>query len=328
VPIGALNLSFPEGGRFPFRWGDFVMVLAASTVVALAARHSSRALRFGTGIYVLGAIAVFFVPNPLGGNLIRLATFLAGPLLAGLLWPQHRRILLCSAIPLLIWQWYPAIDDIVAAGRDPSAKAVYFQPLLDYLGDNPLARIEIPFTKRHWEAAYVAPHVPLARGWERQLDIGNNPLFYQPGLTADDYRQWLANNAISYVALADVPLDYSGKAEAALLRDGMTGLEPVFQSAHWQVWKVTDTKPLVEGPARLAQLEPNSFLLDVEQPGQITVRIRYSANWDVDGQGCLVESPEGWTIVRSPTAGPLRVRQVSNWVPFGSDGHDDCPKDT
>ena len=39
-------------------------------------------------------------------------------------------------------------------------------------------RVEIPFTANHWEARWVAPAVPLARGWERQLDGKRNPLFY------------------------------------------------------------------------------------------------------------------------------------------------------
>ena len=39
-------------------------------------------------------------------------------------------------------------------------------------------RVEIPFTDNHWESRWVAPHVPLARGWERQLDRERNALFY------------------------------------------------------------------------------------------------------------------------------------------------------
>ena len=48
-----------------------------------------------------------------------------------------------------------------------------------------VGRIEIPLTEHHFEAAYVARAVPLARGWERQLEIAANPLFYEPGLDAD-----------------------------------------------------------------------------------------------------------------------------------------------
>ena len=64
--------------------------------------------------------------------------------------------------------------------------------------------MEIPFTENHWETAYVAPEVPLARGWERQLDIERNPLFYDQdpnALNALSYYGWLLDNAVE--ALTD-----------------------------------------------------------------------------------------------------------------------------
>ena len=36
----------------------------------------------------------------------------------------------------------------------------------------------MPLTHNHWEAADLAKVVPLARGWERQLDQKANPIFY------------------------------------------------------------------------------------------------------------------------------------------------------
>ena len=63
----------------------------------------------------------------------------------------------------------------------------------------------------------MAPHVMLARGWERQLDRYRNGLFYDESapLTAARYRAWLSEQAISYVALPDAPLDYSGERRGA-----------------------------------------------------------------------------------------------------------------
>ena len=82
-------------------------------------------------------------------------------------------------------------------------------------------RIEIPFTDNHWESRWVAPHVPLARGWERQLDRQRNALFYDDRpITAARYRRWLDDNAVRFVALADAPIDYSAAREAALVRAG------------------------------------------------------------------------------------------------------------
>ena len=81
-------------------------------------------------------------------------------------------------------------------------------------------------TVDHWEARWVAPHVMLARGWERQLDRGRNGLFYEKAaepLNALTYRRWLDEQAVSYVALPDSPLDYSAKREAALVRNPASG---------------------------------------------------------------------------------------------------------
>ena len=44
---------------------------------------------------------------------------------------------------------------------------------------------------RSREAAFVAPVVPIARGWSRQVDTARNPLFYDGPLDADEYEQWL-----------------------------------------------------------------------------------------------------------------------------------------
>ena len=71
--------------------------------------------------------------------------------------------------------------------------------------------------------------VPLARGWERQLDEKANPLFYDGRpLTADRYHRWLRNNAVRWVALPKAPLDYSAQAEARLLERGV----PYLKLAH------------------------------------------------------------------------------------------------
>ena len=174
----------------------------------------------------------------------------------------------------------------------------------------------------------MAPHVALARGWERQIDIGDNPLFYEPGLTAAKYHAWLVENAIVYVALPDTELDSSARAEATLLEQGIPDLTPVWTDAHWRVWKVDDAQPLVNAPATMAALDPDSFSIVTPTPADVLVRVHYSSHWDVDGPGCVVRSPDGWTLVRAPRPGLLRVRQVvSRWNPFRPARTDTCPGD-
>ena len=110
--------------------------------------------------------------------------------------------LVAVAIPAIVWwQWSPGLDGIARAGLDPSSAAAYHQPLIDG-GASPWAvrvgRIEVVPTQRHWETVYVASELPLARGWERQLDIGRNAIFYATDLDADTYHRWLRDNAVRY----------------------------------------------------------------------------------------------------------------------------------
>ena len=83
--------------------------------------------------------------------------------------------------------------------------------MIAYLGaqNGPIGRVEIPSTYRHWEAAYAAPQVLLARGWERQLDIVYDPIFYSKPLTEQSYHAWLTSNGVAFVALPDARLDDS-----------------------------------------------------------------------------------------------------------------------
>ena len=92
-----------------------------------------------------------------------------------------------------MWQWVDPAVQVARAWRDPSASAVYYRPLLAELrrADPSGARIEVPFTRDHWESVFLARRYPLARGWERQLDRRLNPLFYRPRLDAAAYGRWL-----------------------------------------------------------------------------------------------------------------------------------------
>ncbi len=156
-------------------------------------------VRIGAGLYAAAAVVTFVVPNPLGANITRLGMFVLAPVLvAGA--ARRRPVVLVALVAALVWwQWSPAVDGMVRSGRDPSTQAAYYAPLLDALArqPGPIGRIEIPFSQRHFEAAFVAPFVPIARGWERQVDMRVNPLFYARGpLDPARYRDWLDDNGV------------------------------------------------------------------------------------------------------------------------------------
>ena len=152
-------------------------------------------------------------------------------------------------------------------------------------------RVEVVPTRRHWETVYVASEVPLARGWERQLDIGRNAIFYEDDLDRAGYHRWLLDNAVRYVALADVALDPSAGAEADLVRGRPAYLEAVWRNEHWVLFRVVDARPLVEGPARLVRSGPADVVLDVTGPGPVLVRVRWSSHWSLDAAGLRRREP-------------------------------------
>jgi hypothetical protein len=221
-------------------------------------------------------------------------------------------LVIVLAIPLLFWQWFPAFDTMVFARTDPSTHRAYYQPLLRYLiaqGDT-FGRVEIPDTYRHWEAAYVAPRIPLARGWERQLDYAYDADFYKNTLTATAYESWLSENGVQYVALPDAQLDSSSTVEAKLIKSGLPYLQPVWHDTHWRVFRFREYRGLVDGPARLTALTPDAFTLRVTGPGVVTIHIHDSPHWAVQGTGCTSASPDTWIQLHNLVPGTVRIVQA------------------
>jgi hypothetical protein len=303
APAVALNALFPEGGSEPFVPSAFWPALAAIALVALALPPRERALRIGAGLYALACVAAFALSTPLGGNVTRLGALVAGPVVLGALAGRRRPALLVAlALPLAYWQLYPAVRDVARAAGDPSLSASYYAPLLRKLVTMPPGRfrVEIPFTANHWEAARVAPHIPLARGWERQLDRRYGALFYDGTLNAATYRAWLDELAVAYVALPDTELDYAGRAEARLVERGLPYLHQVWHDAHWRLFAVAGQRPFVSGAARGPVIvDVDGFRLAPRRPGSALVRIRWSRWWRVTaGRACVRRGPGGMTQLR------------------------------
>jgi hypothetical protein len=220
--------------------------------------------------------------------------------------------LLAVALPLLYLQWQAPVRDVRTADDNREVTTAYFQPLVDYLSrqTGPPFRIEIPFTLFHWEAYAVAPRFPLARGWERQLDTRYNRLFYERELTPARYDAWLHELAVRFVAVSDAELDYSAKAEVALIDRGLPFLRLVLKTRHWRVYEVRDPTPVVQGAATLEALGPNWLELHAHGAGTSIIRVRYSPYWAIThGSGCVapVNTTSGFTRLKTTRAGPLRI---------------------
>jgi hypothetical protein len=282
--------------------------LGVAAIVGLVT--TERVVRRGALVYAAGCVATFAVANPLGANLTRLGMFAAAPLVV--LTARRVRVpFVASALAATLWwQWSPALDGIVRAGRDPSSAVEYHLPLVDAVrarADSPV-RVEVVPTLRHWEAVHVASRLPIARGWERQLDMGRNAVFYDTRLDAVAYHAWLRDNAVQFVALPDAALDPSGREEARLIRAGLPFLQLVWSDEHWRLYRVVDAAPLADGPARVVALDPERVVLDVTESAPVLVRVRWTNHWSLDRTGTVAAGRGGWTVVELDRPGRVTLR--------------------
>jgi hypothetical protein len=325
----AVSMIFPEEGIQPFPALTYLSLMALIGGGLLVVPRRERAVRRGLLLWALAATVFFLVPSTMGGNITRPATLLAGPMAAVLL-ARRPRLLLIVAVPLIGWSIGP-VQGALATQGDPSASPSYYTGLLNYLdrdGPVPVGRVEVPFTQAHWEARYVAPRVPMARGWLRQADSKYNALFYNGTLTAATYHQWLLSHGVRYIALPDVPLDSSARAEAALLRSGLPYLTPVWHNAEWQVWVVADSPGLVSGPAKLTELGVSSVAVDFAEPGVATVLVHYTGYWTItQGAACVFRAAGGWTGILTAQPGPVRLEAHLSVDGLTRASALDCPPD-
>jgi hypothetical protein len=317
------------GGPFPFEWHHAASSAAFVALVVGLTRPQDRPVRVFALSYALAAVLAGLVPNPIGGNVVRLAQLAALPmawhLLASLRIPRllgagmdgtrsrgRRAVVLGGALVLLAASWpaVPAVSSIGRGAGDPSQAASYYTGLRQFLGtqDPARGRVEVVFTREHWEALWVAQVFPIARGWERQTDLQVNQVLYHR-LTPARYRRWLDDHAVALVALPRAPIDYGGEAEAELLRHPPKYLVPVWHDSNWQVWRVSHPQPLVSGAATLVSMGPASVVLDFRHAGRAMVRIRANSMWQLDqGSGCISATRGGWLAVSVRAAQTVTLR--------------------
>jgi hypothetical protein len=334
VVVLALVGLFPEGGSEPYPTISFVAtVLVIGTFAAALPREQGR-LRLGAGVYLLVCTAFLLVATPMGSNVERYGVLLAGPLLicavasdraarrtagggGSTVAPERAALGSSPALAVLafvvwaVWAGWGPVRETLAVAGSPATNGAYYAPVerfLDAHARGPV-RLEVPLTRTHWETAELAPRVSLARGWEKQLDERYNGVLLSPGLNATGYERWLHQQAVSYVALPAVQLDPSSAREGELIRAGLPYLRRVYSSRHWRIYAVGAPTPLASGPGRVTELGHDSLSLQVDAPGSLLVRVRYTSYWTVtSGVGCVQRGAGGWTLVNAARRGPLRLR--------------------
>lgn len=316
VVVLALAGLFPEGGWEPYPLRSFLATAAAivSFLWVLPARE--RLLRIGGVVYLGVCVACVAVHSPIGANVERYGVLLAGPLLLCALLTAGRRPSAGAIAVLLglgVWTVWGPVRETVAVTGNASTSASYYAPVERFVArveaspGGPV-RVEVPFTRGHWEAAWLAPKVSLARGWEKQLDERYDGVLLAKHLTAAGYRAWLAEEAVRYVALPDTPLDPSSAQEGRLIEGGLPYLREVQHTRHWRIYEVLGATPLARGPGALSGLGHDWFALRARSAGSFVVRVRYTRYWMVTrGAACVGRAPGGWTEVTAHRPGPVTV---------------------
>jgi hypothetical protein len=313
LPAGALvialALMFPEGGYEPYPITSFAATAAVVLLFLWALPPSERLLRTGGVLYLLACLACLLVHSPVGSNIERFGVLLAGPLLLCALAAERGRVgvrgprgTLIAALALCaagVWVLWGPVRETAAVSGSPATSAAYYVPLERFIASRPgPVRVEVPLTRSHWEAALLAPTVSLARGWEKQLEMRYDRVLLNHGLTAASYRRWLGEQAVSIVALPDVPLDPSSAQEGELIRGGLPYLREVYASAHWRVFQVIGATPIATGPGRLTAMGHDWFALRSSRAGAFLVRVHYTRYMTLtQGSGCVTSAPGGWTRV-------------------------------
>lgn len=306
-------LLFPAEGIGPYVWSSFVpaIVLTLAALVLLPA--GERLIRTGLAVYAVALLATFLIDTPMGGNVNRMGVLLIGPLVLCAGWPVLRRPALLVLIPfLLAWQIVPVVRDLTTVAGEEAVAASFYEPvrreLAPRLRSNP-GRVEALPIKSHWESARLAPGLTLARGWERQADRSLNEVLYDEAMTAVQYRRWLDELSVHFVAVPATELDFSTEREVDLIESGPGYLEVISRTPDWTIYRVTDPRPMVEPPARLTGLGTDSFTVRSPRKGSFRVAIRWSRWWGIEsGSGCLSETPDGFTKVEFDRPGRIEAR--------------------
>ena len=311
------TLLFPFSGVDPITVPTVVFSGGCAVAVALLVSRDWRALRAGAAVYALGILLTWSFSTPIGSNVQRLALIFGGvAFLAALLArpAASRRRTLALLVAFAATAYWTVTANVIGIPA-PSAPGQVDGLIAELkLLHADQARLEAVPMRNHWESWGLVGSAELARGWNRQLDVQRNPLFYNDTLTAASYHDWLRQWAVRYVALPDTTLDVAGTSEAALIRTGPAWLHEVWHDSDWTLYRFTDAVPLATAPAVVEHADADQVVLDVSAAGPVTVRLSWSPWLQVPGPGGACLAQDGtWTRLNAPAPGTYRISAGYTW---------------
>ncbi|MEU5675680.1 hypothetical protein ACH5AJ_02515 [Streptomyces rochei] len=324
--VGLTTLLFPFAGEQPMPAGRIWPPVVLGLAVTALAPRDWRVARWSGAVYAAGTVLTYVVPSAVGTNVERFAEYFAPPvLLAALLGADRARRVVRGLLAVVLvfsvgWTVKKTADDLTEYTAVPAwaTETDGVVRALEGLGAD-RTRVEVVPARDHREAAALAPHVHLARGWNRQLDVERGRLFYDGTFSPAAYRDWLDRWAVGFVVLPSAKPDGPAEAEAALVRDPDLRpgwLEPVWQDEHWRIFRVRDAVPLVSEPGTVVAATGAELVLRVDRPGSVTVRVAWSPWLRTDG-GCLARDGE---FTRLTVEAPGEYRLSSRYGPSPAAG--------
>ena len=304
VPTIAVGVAFGNGGYQTFGAKQaLISLLVCLGVAGLCWR--SPVVRWGGLLSAVLVAAAYLLPTPVGTTATRLPELFAAPIVVAVATVPLVAIIAATASAVLL---LPPVSITELRERgDPALSAEFYTPLLHQLTARRVAGpIEVVPTRRRGEAAFVAPVVPIAKGWSRQADTGRNAIFYNRTLNADTYRTWLDDNAISYVAISQGPYDWSAPDEVTLVRDGLPYLQKVWSNQNWSLYAVANPRPVIAPPGRVVARDAVSLTVSLPDPGEYVVRVRWS-RYLTASNGCMRPTEDGWSMIVVEHPGTTKI---------------------
>jgi hypothetical protein len=308
IPVIAVAVLFPDPGRMPFTRDALKPSLYASLglIPSLYGRRA-RLARWGAIASLVLVLGAYLVTSPIGSNAERFALLWGLPILLAYS-PLPAFAVVLIAVPL-VWWAERNVGQELRRSSDASASRSFYTPLITELERrwDGTRRVEVIDPRTHWSSAYVAEKIPIARGWERQVDDARNPVFYgRARLDAASYRQFLDRYAVGWVALPNAKLDFAATAEARLVRKGLDYLTPIWHGGAWTLYAVSHPAPLVGGTLTATSVGRSSVSLQASRAGASGVLQLHWSRWLQTNNGCLRKQGE-WTYVQAKRAGPVKV---------------------
>jgi hypothetical protein len=305
---------FPAPGRFPFSLPEFAAacIFCSLGILLTWKVRTARELRWIYVVYLAACTAAYLVPSGLGENIARLR-YVAIPIAILTLSLRRWRplpVALAAMALAVAWNLTPLAASFAKTSADPASDPAYWAPAVEFLRGHltPSYRVEAVDTVGHWPAAYLpAAGIPIVRGWFRQDDFPRNRVLYGQ-LDREHYVAWLRSLGVRYVVVPDAPLDYSAKAEGALIVGGRSSLRVAFRSAHTTIYAVPSPRPIVTGPGspRVLAFGQHRITLSLGRPGRYRVAINWSPYWTTPA-GCITKARDESVLLTVAKAGVVRL---------------------